>query len=138
MKIAKYFLLLGLAASYSLNSNAQISQSCDYSKAEESKLAELSKTDKKPEIDPACTEKLSFFEAVSNLEKIRTLPPQQSVILAGVAIEKLEAVRNIWAMEKLSSTKFNENQLVTWGQIMNLYNKKMNIYFSAQDKKTDI
>ena len=41
-------------------------------------------------------------------------------------------------MEKLSSTKFNENQLVTWGQILNLYKTKMNLYFSEQDKKADI
>lgn len=138
MKVANFVLALGFAVSYSLKLNAQISQNCDYSRAEESKLVELSKTDKNPEIDPVCAGKLSFFEAASNLEKTRALPPQQGVILAGVAIEKLGAVRNVWAMEKMSSTKFNENQLVTWGQILNLYKTKMNLYFSAQDKKNDI
>ncbi len=28
--------------------------------------------------------------------------------------------------------------LTTWGQILNLYKTKMNLYFSAQDKKNDL
>ena len=91
MKIAKFILLISLAASYSLNSNAQIAQSCDYSQAVESQLVELAKTSQKPNIDPACAGKMNFFDALSNLEQINSLEPQQRVILAGVALEKIQA-----------------------------------------------
>lgn len=138
MKVTIFLMLVVLVASYSSNSNAQISHSCEYSQNEESKLLELSKTNENADIDSSCIGKRSFFKAATDLEKIRTLPILQKSVLIGVAIEKLEVARNIWAMEKLSLKKFNENQIVTWGQIVNLYKTKTDLYFVAQDKKNDV
>lgn len=135
MKMLNLFLLISVAATYSLYLRAQVSDSCAWSQAEEGKLVELAKTTQDPQINVACIEIANFFEAISNLKKVQSLAPQQSAILIVSANEKVQAARNIWVMAALKDEKFDENQLVTWGKILNEYKTKMNLYFAALDKK---
>lgn len=139
MKIFNYFLFIGIATLHASTAFGQVSNNCGWTQTEETRLNNLATANQTTsEIDQECVEKENYFDALSNYEKIQSLPPGQLAIFSGGAINKIQSARNIWALAPLHDEKFEKNQMLTWGQILNAYKKNMDLYFAALDKKNDV